>query len=74
MPASSWLKKSSVPFKEYVRAVNTIYPGPVADRRFENRTVTYRDPGRKAYKWKGFAPGLALEVHPLQIHPRITQN
>ncbi|GLB40461.1 hypothetical protein LshimejAT787_0803320 [Lyophyllum shimeji] len=27
-----------------------------------NHTVTYKDPERKAYKWKGFAPGLSLEL------------
>ncbi|RDB25871.1 hypothetical protein Hypma_006810 [Hypsizygus marmoreus] len=41
MPASTWLKKSSVPFRD---------------------TVTYKDPGKNDFKWKGFAPGLSLEL------------
>ena len=64
MPASAWLKKSIIPFREFV---SPFFPAlttcGLTDRASVRRSdVTFQDDAGVEYIWKNNKPGLALQV------------
>jgi len=75
MLVQSWLRKSSVPFKdrEYVSFRSSIVNGAIlADKETLHSVISFQDPAGRQYKWKGNAPGLPLEVTPLLFHLQLS--
>lgn len=64
VPASAWLKKSIIPFREFV---SSFFPAlttrGLTDRASVHHSdVTFQDDAGVEYVWKNNKPGLALQV------------
>ena len=60
-PASAWLKKSIIPFREYVSPFNPC-PCHQAKTHLCYSDVKFEDDAGVEYVWKNNKPGLALQV------------